>query len=54
MLSFSLAGDGQIDLSLMAKKPGPGLDLDHGTASLPLSGLRGADPLPPYWPSAHP
>ena len=48
VLSFSLAGDGEIDLSLMAKKPGPGLNLDRGTASLPLSGLRGADPLPPY------
>ena len=48
VLSFSLAGDGEIDLSLVAKKPGPGLDLDHGTASLPLSRLPGADPLPPY------
>ena len=48
MLSFSLAGDGEIDLSLVVKRPGPGLDLDHGTASLPLSSLRGADPLPPY------
>ena len=48
VLSFSLAGDGEIDLSLVAKKPGPGFDLDHGAASLPLSGLRGADPLPPY------
>src|SRR5689334_21207595 len=27
VLSFSLAGDGQIDLSLVAKKPGPALDL---------------------------
>ena len=48
VLSFSLAGDGEIDLSLLAKKPGPGLDLDHGTASLPLSRLPGANPLPPY------
>jgi glucose-6-phosphate 1-dehydrogenase len=48
VLSFSLAGDGEIDLSLIAKKPGPGLDLDRGTAALPLSGLPGADPLPPY------
>jgi len=48
VLSFSLAGDGEIDLSLIAKKPGPGLDLDHGTAALPLSGLAGANPLPPY------
>jgi glucose-6-phosphate 1-dehydrogenase len=48
VLSFSLAGDGEIALSLLAKKPGPGLDLDHGTAALPLSGLAGANPLPPY------
>jgi glucose-6-phosphate 1-dehydrogenase len=48
VLSFSLAGDGEIDLSLVAKRPGPGLDLDHGTAALPLSGLAGANPLPPY------
>jgi glucose-6-phosphate 1-dehydrogenase len=48
VLSFSLAGDGEIVLSLICKKPGPGLDLDHGTVALPLSGLAGADPLPPY------
>jgi glucose-6-phosphate 1-dehydrogenase len=48
VLSFSLAGDGEIDLSLMAKKPGPELDLDHARASIPLSSLTGADPLPPY------
>ena len=47
-MTFSLAGDGEIDLSLMAKKPGPALDLDHGTAALPLAALPGADPLPPY------
>ncbi len=48
VLSFSLAGDGEIDLSLMAKKPGPKLDLDHGHFSLPLCSLAGANPLPPY------
>ena len=48
VLSFSLAGDGEIDLSLVAKKPGPELDLDHARASIPLSSLAGADPLPPY------
>jgi len=48
VLSFSLAGDGEIDLSLVAKKPGPGLDLDDAVTSLPLSRLPGADPLPPY------
>ena len=39
VLSFSLAGDGEIDLSLMAKKPGPELDLDHARASIPLFSL---------------
>jgi glucose-6-phosphate 1-dehydrogenase len=48
VLCFSLAGDGEIDLSLVAKKPGPALDLDVAHASIPLSGLSGADPLPPY------
>jgi glucose-6-phosphate 1-dehydrogenase len=48
VLSFSLAGDGEIDLSMVAKKPGPGLDLDVAHASIPLAGLHGADPLPPY------
>jgi glucose-6-phosphate 1-dehydrogenase len=48
VLSFSLAGDGAIDLSLVAKKPGPALELGHGTVSLPLSSLPGANPLPPY------
>jgi glucose-6-phosphate 1-dehydrogenase len=48
VLSFSLAGDGEIDLKLVAKKPGVGLDLDPAKAAIPLSGLQGADPLPPY------
>ena len=48
VLSFSLAGNGAIDLSLVAKKPGPGLQLDGARASIPLSGLAKADPLPPY------
>src|SRR6202522_33935 len=48
VLCFSLAGDGEIDLSLVAKKPGPGLDLDVAHASIPLAKLHGADPLPPY------
>jgi len=48
VLSFSLAGDGEIDLSLVAKTPGPALDVDTAHASIPLSGLDRADPLPPY------
>ena len=48
VLSFSLAGDGEIGLSLMAKTPGPTLELDSAQASIPLATLRDADPLPPY------
>jgi glucose-6-phosphate 1-dehydrogenase len=48
VLSFSMAGDGEIDLSLVAKKPGPAVDLDVAHASIPLASLHGADPLPPY------
>jgi glucose-6-phosphate 1-dehydrogenase len=48
VLSFSLAGDGEIDLSLVAKKPGPTLTLDPAKPRIPLGGLPGADPLPPY------
>jgi glucose-6-phosphate 1-dehydrogenase len=48
VLSFSLAGAGEIDLSLVAKKPGAGLELDSAKAAIPLSGLTDADPLPPY------
>ncbi len=48
VLCFSLAGDGEIDLSLVAKKPGPALRLDVAHASIPLASLHGADPLPPY------
>jgi glucose-6-phosphate 1-dehydrogenase len=48
VLCFSLAGDGDIDLSLVVKKPGPGLDLDVAHADISLASLPGADPLPPY------
>jgi glucose-6-phosphate 1-dehydrogenase len=48
VLTFSVAGDGELDLSVVAKKPGPGLELDVARASIPLASLHGADPLPPY------
>ncbi len=48
VLSFSLAGNGQIGLCLVAKKPGPALDLETAQTSIPLAKLRDADPLPPY------
>ena len=32
----------------MAKKPGPALAVEVAQASIPLAGLKDADPLPPY------
>ena len=48
VLCFSLAGDGEIDLSMVAKKPGPSLGLDVTHADIPLGKLAGSRPLPPY------
>jgi glucose-6-phosphate 1-dehydrogenase len=48
VLTFSLAGDGEIDLSLVTKKPGPALDLDVAHVAIPLASLPNANPLPPY------
>jgi glucose-6-phosphate 1-dehydrogenase len=48
LLSFSLSGTGEIDLRLLAKRPGVGLSLAPTTARLPLSQLPDAAPLPPY------
>jgi glucose-6-phosphate 1-dehydrogenase len=48
VLSFSLSGDGEIDVLLVAKKPGPALVTEEAKAAIPLAGLDGADPLPPY------
>jgi glucose-6-phosphate 1-dehydrogenase len=48
VLSFELKGDGQIDLKLVAKRPGAKLNLDVTEVSIPLAKLDGADPLPPY------
>jgi glucose-6-phosphate 1-dehydrogenase len=48
VLTFSLSGDGEIDVMLVAKKPGPALITEEARAAIPLAGLDGADPLPPY------
>jgi glucose-6-phosphate 1-dehydrogenase len=48
VLSFSLAGDGEIDLTAVAKRPGPGLSLGVAKAEIPLAKLADADPLPAY------
>jgi glucose-6-phosphate 1-dehydrogenase len=48
VLCFSLSGDGEIDLTLLAKKPGVELDVEPATVRLPLAELPDAEPLPPY------
>ncbi|MEO6886355.1 MAG: glucose-6-phosphate dehydrogenase (NADP(+)) [Jatrophihabitantaceae bacterium] len=48
VLTFTLSGSGEIDLRLVAKKPGAALVFDVVNASIPLSTLANADPLPPY------
>lgn len=48
VLSFELSGAGEINLELVAKRPGAQLKLDVAEATIPLSKLDGADPLPPY------
>ena len=48
VLSFSLTGDGEIELRLLAKKPGADLRPEQATVKLPLGELPEAQPLPPY------
>ena len=48
VLSFDLAGNGTIDLSLLVKKPGVSLEVEPGSVRLPLDTLPDAEPLPPY------
>ncbi len=47
-LSFELAGDGEIDLSLVTKKPGPTAELATGAARLPLGMAFHTPTLPAY------
>jgi glucose-6-phosphate 1-dehydrogenase len=48
VLSFSLSGAGEIEMSLVVKKPGPTIDIDIADTRIALSDLPDADPLPPY------
>ena len=48
VITFELAGNGEIDLSLVTKRPGPGINLDVAHASIQLASLKDADPLPAY------
>ncbi|MFI7587484.1 glucose-6-phosphate dehydrogenase [Spongisporangium articulatum] len=47
-LRVSLAGDGQIDIGMVLKEPGPEGALVTGTAALPLERVPRAEPLPAY------
>ena len=44
VLAFSLVGSGEIDLSLVAKQPGPALTLDVAQATIPLVPTAGRGP----------
>jgi glucose-6-phosphate 1-dehydrogenase len=48
VLSFDLAGNGGLGLSMVVKQPGPTLELRSAHTDLSLSEVDGADPLPPY------
>jgi glucose-6-phosphate 1-dehydrogenase len=48
LLSFSLAGSGSVDMRVVLKNPGAGLDLVEHTIDLSLDDVKGGDPLPPY------
>jgi glucose-6-phosphate 1-dehydrogenase len=48
VLTFDLSGSGAIELRLVAKRPGPALELDVADIGLALDALPDGDPLPPY------
>ena len=48
VLTFSLEGNGAVDLSMVVKEPGAGLDLTVTDASIVLGTVDGGDALAPY------
>jgi glucose-6-phosphate 1-dehydrogenase len=48
VLGFELSGDGEIELGLVIKTPGPEMDLGVGTTVLPLGSASNGPPLPAY------
>ncbi|MGB2949170.1 MAG: glucose-6-phosphate dehydrogenase (NADP(+)) [Rhodococcus sp. (in: high G+C Gram-positive bacteria)] len=48
VLSFDLSGNGEIDVAMTVKEPGPAFDLSVGHLSLPLRSVPDAEPLSPY------
>jgi glucose-6-phosphate 1-dehydrogenase len=48
VLTLTLAGSGSVDLSIVVKEPGPGLQLVTTDASILLRDVDGGDALAPY------
>ncbi|WP_375475278.1 glucose-6-phosphate dehydrogenase (NADP(+)) [uncultured Jatrophihabitans sp.] len=48
VLTLDLSGNGAIEIQLVAKRPGPELQLDVADIGLKLESLPDGDPLPPY------
>ncbi len=48
ILGFELSGDGEIDLGLVIKQPGPEMTLGVGRTTLPLGSAGMGPPLPAY------
>ncbi|MGX7681923.1 glucose-6-phosphate dehydrogenase [Jatrophihabitans sp. DSM 45814] len=48
VLSFSMAGSGELCLTLLAKQPGPALAVAEAEVEIALADLPHAQPLPPY------
>jgi glucose-6-phosphate 1-dehydrogenase len=48
VVSLSLQGNGELDVHLVAKRPGAELAMSEATARLDLSDVPGGSPLPPY------
>jgi glucose-6-phosphate 1-dehydrogenase len=48
VLTLTLAGSGSVDLSMVVKEPGPGLQLTTTDATILLRDVDGADALAPY------
>ncbi|HEV7206248.1 MAG TPA: glucose-6-phosphate dehydrogenase [Jatrophihabitans sp.] len=48
VIRLDLSGSGAIEMRLVAKRPGPALDLDVADLDLQLAALPDGDPLPPY------
>jgi glucose-6-phosphate 1-dehydrogenase len=48
VVTFSLAGSGELQEDLVVKRPGTGLELAVANQKVSLDELRDGDPLPPY------